>query len=461
MSAVPASARRGLFAHAKHLILLGGFGGLLFYVTRAVPEMNGGLWTIAAIGFLLLAGTLTSELLAPLGLPHLTGYLLAGIASGPYVLRLVDEHTVKNLSPVNTLALSLIALAGGAELDMAAIRRASRSLAWATLVQCLLVLVLVTAAFFAVRPLIPFARNLPIGPFLGVALLWGALAVTRSPSATLGILSQTRASGPLASFTLAFVMTSDVVVVVLFAAVMACVRPLIDSGASFGLDSFATLAHDLFGSIALGTTLGLVIAAYLRLVNRQMLVVLLALGFGASTILDYLQFDSLLTFMVAGFIVRNLSKQGHKLLSYIERTGTVVYVVFFATAGADLNVPLLRELWPVALVLAGSRAVITYVGARIAGRLAEDPPVLRRWGWSGLVSQAGLSLGLVVIIAREFPGVGTPLRALAIATVAINQMVGPILFKLALDRSGETSRIPAPSFPSIPPPPLPESSVVE
>jgi Kef-type K+ transport system membrane component KefB len=329
-----------------------------------------------------------------------------------------------------------------------------QSSTWATVVQSLFALALVTAVFFAARPFIPFARGLALAPLFGVALLWGALAVTRSPSATLGILSQTRASGPLAAFTLAFVMVSDIVVVVLVAAVFACVRPLLDPAASFSFDSFVTLGHNLFGSIALGTTMGLIIAAYLRLVNRQMLVVLLVLGFGASTLLDYLQFDSLLTFMVAGFIVRNMSNQGHKLVQYIEQTGTVVYVIFFATAGADLDVPLLRQLWPVALLLAGSRTAITFAGARVASRLAKDPPVLRRWGWSGLVSQAGLALGLSVLVAREFPAIGTGFRALAIATVAVNEMVGPILFKLALDRSGETSRIRAPSFPSMPPPPM-------
>jgi Kef-type K+ transport system membrane component KefB len=446
--------RKGIGVQAMHLLLLGAFGALLFYVTRAAPDAGGGLWTIAAIGFLLLAGTLTSELVAPIGLPHLTGYLLAGIVAGPHVLQLVDEPTVKALSPVNTLALSLIALTGGAELELDAMRKGARSLAWSSLVQGLLVLVAVTGVFLAARPLIPFARALPLWPLVGVALLWGALAVTRSPSATLGILSQTRAHGPLATFTLGFVMTSDVVVVVLLATVLGCVRPLIDPSASFGTESFALLGHELLGSVALGTTLGLVIAAYLRLVNRQMLVVLLLLGFGVSTVVDYLQFDSLLTFMVAGFIVRNMSNQGQKFVRYIEQTGTVVYVVFFATAGADLDVPLLRELWPVALLLAGSRAAVTWVGTRLSGRLADDSPLLRRWGWSGLVSQAGLALGLSVLVAREFPSVGTGFRALAVATVAINEMVGPVLFKLALDRAGETSRVRAPSFPSMPPPPM-------
>jgi Kef-type K+ transport system membrane component KefB len=453
MTGAATAAHRGAGTRLAHAVLLGAFGAIVYLATRIVPESPGGLWTIAAIGFLLLAGTLTSELVGAIGLPHLTGYLLAGVVSGPHVLRLVDETTLKSLSPVNTLALSLIALAGGAELDLAALRKSARSLFWAILVQTLAVLGLMTAIFYTARPMIPFARSLAPNAAIGVALCWAALSVTRSPSATLGILSQTRASGVVATFTLAFVMVSDVVVVILVATVIGLARPLIDPGTTLSAQQFVKLGHDLFGSVAIGTTLGLVIAAYLRLVNRQMLVVLLLLGFGVSTVLDYLQFDSLLTFMVAGLVVRNLSRQGHKFIGYIEQTATVVYVVFFATAGADLDVPLLRALWPVAVLFFGSRALTTWVASQAASSIAGDPPVLRRWGAAGLISQAGLTLGLTVVIAREFPSIGTPFRALAIATVALNEMIGPVLFKLALDRAGETSQEVAASFPSMLPPP--------
>jgi Kef-type K+ transport system membrane component KefB len=455
MSTAASPARKGFGHHVTHAVLLLAFTALIFYVTRAVPEMHGSLWTIASIGFLLLAGTLTSELLEPLGLPHLTGYLIAGIASGPYMLRLVDEHTVKSMSPVNTLALALIALAGGAELDLSALKEGAKSLVWAMAVQCVLVLVVLSCVFVAARPMVPFARVLPFTQVIAVGLLWGALAVTRSPSATLGILSQTRAHGKLTTFTLGFVMVSDIVVVVLIATVLGCTRSMLDPAASFSAQAFVQLGHELFGSVALGTTLGLVIALYLRLVNRQMLVVLLVLGFGVSTVLDYLQFDALLTFMVAGFIVRNMSNQGNKFVEYIEQTGTVVYVVFFATAGADLDVPLIRQLWPVALLMAATRGGVTWIGSQLSGRLANDPPALRRWSWSGLVSQAGLALGLSVVVAKDFPTFGPPFRSLAIATIAVNEMVGPILFKLALDRTGETSRAAVPSIASLRPPPPP------
>jgi Kef-type K+ transport system membrane component KefB len=449
-------ARRTLAVRLVRGAVLGAFGAFIFYTTRVVPQAPGGLWVIAAIGFLLLAGTITSELLEFVGLPHITGYLLAGVVAGPHVLDIVDEKTVETLAPVNTLALSLIALAGGAELDLRELRKAIGSLGWTLLTQFTFNLIGAAGTFLAMRRFIPFVQGMPLGPLFGVAILWAVLATPRSPSATLGVLSQTRAMGPLASFTLAFVMTCDVFVIALVALAMSVARPLVDASASFSAAAFVTLGHDLFGSLALGTTLGLCLVAYMRIVNRQMLLILVALGFGASVVIDYLQFDPLLTFMVAGIAVRNMSQQGKRFVTAIEQTGSIVYVVFFATAGAHLDLPLLRIMWPVALVLSGSRALVTWLASRAAGALANGPPVLRRWSWAGLVSQAGLTLGLSVIVAREFPTFGDAFRSLAVATVALNEMVGPVLFKLALDRSGETSRAPAPSFSSMRPPALPE-----
>jgi Kef-type K+ transport system membrane component KefB len=441
-----ATRRKTLATRSTEALLLALVVGMLFVATRAVPDVNGGVGAVAAVGFLLLAGTLASELVEPIGLPHLSGYIAAGVVAGPHVLRLLDHEVVEHLSPVNTLALSLIALAGGAELKLDLVRRGLRSLLWATLVQTGVVLVGMTAVFMAMRSLIPFAHDLALAALFGVALLWATLAVSRSPSALLGVLTQLRAKGPLTDFSLTFVMTSDVVVVVLMAAMLAIARPLVDPGATFTMSAFGNLGHELLGSIALGTTLGLVLAAYLRLVGKHLLLVFLALGFGLSELLHYLQFDQLLTFLVAGFVIQNMTEQGEKLLLAIEKTGSVVYIVFFATAGAHLDIPLLRSLWPVALALCASRVFVTWLASRWSARIANDPPVLQRWGWSSLVSQAGITLGLSVVVEREFPSFGTGFRALAIATVALNEVAGPILFKLALDRAGEASKAAEPAI---------------
>ena len=446
-SAAPKTAGARLVQGAVLIVLF----AVLYGATRLMPHGTGGGSLVAATGFLLVAGTILSELVEGLGLPHLSGYLLAGILAGPHVFMLIDHHTVGELTSINALALALIALEGGAELRIATLREVWKSLAIASLVQSLPILLVMACVVIAARPFIPFLRPLGPGALVGAALLWGALSITRSPSATLGILSQTRATGPLARYTLTFVMTSDVLVVVLVAVTQMVARPLIDPAASFSLRELTTLGHELFGSVALGTTLGLVLAAYLRLVGKQLSLVFVALGFGASEVLGYLRFDALLTFMVAGFVVQNLSRQGEKLTTAIAEMGSVVYVVFFATAGAHLDVPLLRSMWPVALLLASARALLTYVAARVSSRLADDPPAIRRWGSAGLISQAGLALGLAGLIARSFPSFGDGFRALAIAQVALNEMIGPVLFKLALDRLGESSTAPRPSLVSVEP----------
>ena len=277
--------RHGVGVHLTHIVLLAGFSALIFYVTRVVPETQGSLWTIAAIGFLLLSGTLLSELLGPLGLPHLTGYLIAGIASGPYALKLVDEHTVKNLSPINTLALSLIALAGGAELDSrdGAPERPLARLGDARAVR--------------VRPRGghgPVLRGRPaddplhaVAGHAGPARRLAAMGSARRDAQPVG-----DARHPLAD---ARERPARDVHARLRHDVGRGRRrarrpgarlraPAHRSAAGFSLDSFAALGHEIVGSVALGTTLGLVIALYLRLVNRQMLVVLLVLGFGVSTV---------------------------------------------------------------------------------------------------------------------------------------------------------------------------------
>jgi Kef-type K+ transport system membrane component KefB len=432
------AAPKSLLTTLTQAFCLAVVGGLYYLVSHAevAPEASGGV--LGATGFLLVAGMLTSEVLELFKLPHLTGYLLAGAVAGPHVLHFFDHSTVKQLEIVNTLALSLIALAGGLELRVVDVRRVVRSVASNTVVQTGVIFFSQAGLFLGLAQFIPFARSMPMPMLVGVALMWGVIAVSRSPSATLAILSQTRAKGPLTRFSLAFVMTSDVVVVVLMALTMTLARPLLEPGAQVSLSNLKGVGHELLGSVSIGTTLGLLLVAYLRLVGRQVLLVLVTIGFVLSEGVRYLHFEPLLTFLTAGFVVQNLSDQGDKLLHAIEETSGVVFVVFFATAGAHLDLPLLATMWPIALSLCAGRFVMTWISHRLGTRWAGDPPLLRRWGWASLVSQAGLTLGLAVVIARNFPSFGESFRSLVVASVAINEVVGPILFKMALDRVGET-----------------------
>ncbi|NUO50530.1 MAG: sodium:proton exchanger [Polyangiaceae bacterium] len=432
-----ATASKGLQVRLVQAAALIVVLGVLLIATQLAPEARSVVGTMAGLGVLLLAGTLTSELAEIVRLPHLSGYLAAGLICGPHVLRLIDLETIDRLQPVNSLTLALIALAGGAELRLDVLRKRSRSVAWATITQSTLVFAAEFAAFLALASFTPFV-GMQRSQLFAVAVIWAVLAVSRSPAAILGIFAQLRPKGPLAEFSLAFVMFSNVVVILMMAIAIALVRPLLDVGAGMSFSDLETLLNELAGSTVLGVTLGIVLTVYLRLVGQNLLLVLLLLGLGLSELLRYIRLDAMLSFLVAGFVVENFSAQGRKLVKGIADTGAVVYVIFFALAGAHLELDLLRVFWPITVGMCAIRALSTYAAARASSWIAGDEPTLRRWGWSGLVSQAGLALGLVIVVSRAFPSIADAFRSMAIAVIAVNEIIGPIIFKIGLDAAGES-----------------------
>jgi hypothetical protein len=290
------------------------------------------------------------------------------------------------------------------------------------------------------RPWVPFLHDRPWAGAAGVALIWAVVAVSRSPSVTLGVISQLRPEGPLTRWTLSVVVAFDLVVLVLFALARNGCTILNEPGASFSVPMLRDLAVSLIGSFACGTTLGLLVAVYLRAVGRELLLFLVVVAYGATEFTAYFHYESMLLFITAGFVVANVTRQGERLLDAVAAGGRVVYVIFFALAGAHLDLGLLARLWPVALGLALARAGLTVVSAKLGSRWANDPPVLRRLGWMPLISQAGVTIGMAVTVATEFPGFGEQLGSIMIAVVGLNEAVGPVLFKLALDRAGETGK---------------------
>jgi Kef-type K+ transport system membrane component KefB len=148
--------------------------------------------------------------------------------------------------------------------------------------------------------------------------------------------------------------------------------------------------------------------------------------------------EPLLICAAAGFTVQNLSRQGEHLLEAQETVGLPVYVIFFTMAGAALDLNALASAWTVALLLVAGRLSTIFAGARMATMLAGDPLAFRNYVWLGFVTQAGLSIALATQLSTAFGEWGRQLGSLLIASIAINQMIGPVAFKFALDRVGES-----------------------
>ena len=414
--------------------------GLVVGARHFAGPVAGAAGAVLGLGLLLLAGDVAAELVERVGLPHLSGYLIAGLLVGPHVLNAVPETAVGALKPVNTLALALIALSAGAELTWGLLSRGARSLICSIGAQLLIVPISCMAVMLALRPWVPFLAERAWPAAFGITLLWGAVSISRSPSVTLGVISQLRPDGPLTRWTLSVVVALDLVVLVLFALARNVCSVLTEPGAMFSLAALREVGIGLVGSFACGTTLGLLVAFYLRVVGRELLLFLVVLAYGASEFTAYFHFEAMLLFLTAGFVVANVTTQGERLLDAVAAGGRVVYVVFFALAGAHLDLSLLARLWPVALALAGTRFVTTVASAKLGSRWANDSALIKRYGWLPLVSQAGVTIGMAVSIAAEYPEFGEKLASVLIAVVGLNEALGPVLFKYALDRAGETGK---------------------
>lgn len=399
---------------------------------------GGGLF---ALGFLLLAGTFGGRIAALIGFPRLTGYLAVGVLAGPHGARLLTSSDVSDLMLVNTLALALIALQAGAELTTQMLKRSFRSLMWASVGHIVVIFPGMTLVFAFLLRFTDFGRDLPLGTALALGTVWGAMAVSKAATDALAILSETKAKGPVAEYALGVVILIDVFVLVLFAIGLTTAKTAVTPDAVFSLSELEHLGMELFASVAAGTTFGLLIAFYFWAVGREKLLFTVVVAYGVTAFCAYFHYDTLLVFVVAGFVVMNLSREGHELVHTTESISTAVMVVFFATAGAQLDIGALRIYGPIALALALARIALTYVASRVGHRMARDIPVVRTYGWTAFVSQAGVTLGLAAIARESLPeAIGEGMATILIAVIGINELLGPVLFKLGLSKAGEVGQ---------------------
>lgn len=415
------------------LVLLGLMMALFHRLTAAGPLEARATLTL---GFLLLAAYLGGELARRIRLPRITGYLVLGLLAGSW-LDLVRAEEVGALRFISDAAVALIAFAAGCELKLEGLRREGRALAWTTAGAIAAPFLVVAAFVLVVSPWFPLTVHEPLGDRLAIALVLGTIAAASSPMVTMALISELDARGPFARSVLSITIAKDVILITLLSLVLAVGRPLVSAGAIHGAVAGAALVH-LVGSVAAGAVLGILVAQYLKAIARDTALFLVALAFFTAEVAQLLGLETMLIALAAGFTIENFSRvEGERLLAELRRGARPVYVVFFALAGAGLKLDRLAELWPWVAAIIGLRAVSLRAGLRWVGRHPDVTPALARYGWLGLMSQAGMALGLAITVRRAFPEWGVSLEALIVSMIAVHELVGPVLFRRALVLAGE------------------------
>lgn len=416
------------------LVLLFG----ITYVSFASVEPSfPGAEVAVLLGFVLLIASIAGSLASSFGLPRLTGFLIVGILAGPSMTGLISDASLGSLSLIDQFALALIALLAGSELKLDQLRPQAKPILMATLFITVVVWVGFAALILAVRPLVPFLSELPIEGAIGVALLLGIWAANSSPDLTVAVIEELGAKGPLADVILGVTIVKDVVVIVLFTLTIALVGPLLDPEAQLSAHALWELVREVGGALVVGAGMGWLFSLYLGddTERRRPPMATFLFAYVIVVIAARLHIELLLTGVAAGFVIENWSPAGDRMLRGIESVAVVIFAFFFAVAGARLDLGSVRAFWLAAIILIGGRLLLTRQATLWGLRRAGAEPVIRDTAWRGLISQGGVTLGLVLLIQEAFPEVGAEVVPLAMAVIIGNILGGPILLKRALSEA--------------------------
>ncbi len=420
------------------LLLLALTGLMQAARTFDATDLAGG--TELAFGFLLLAAFFAARVGARLGLPKLTGYLLVGVVAGPYVLGLVSKDMAISLNVINGVATCILGLSAGGELDLRRVKPLLPTIRSITVFGVLGAIVVLAMLLFALQPLLPMFANTTMVEGLAICAVVAVALSAQSPAVVMALLAETRADGPLSRLLLATVVVSDLVVIVVYSIVAAIAGALVGGKLELG-ETMISIGWELFGSMAFGVAIGMLIARYIMSVKKGAALFALLVCVVVAEIGSRVHLDPLVVMLAAGVWLKNFSKaDASQLLHGFEAAELPVFLVFFSLAGCKLNIYDLASMLIPVIVIAAARAAVFYFGCRIACDRTHADDKVRRYGWTGLVPQAGLSLALVVVIQKNFPTFGAAAAVLLLSVVGINQLFAPVLLRLSLVRSGEAGK---------------------
>jgi Kef-type K+ transport system membrane component KefB len=388
---------------------------------------------LASLGLILLFALGVGHLVKVAHVPEVTGYLVAGMLVGPSLLGWVSHENLQALRVFSEVGLGLILFSIGGVFEIGRMRRIGRRVLLLALGESMCAAFLVTVGM------------LVVGQPWSVALLLGAIAVETGAASTLMVVRENNAEGDFTESLIGVIGLNNLLALLAFSIVAATIElTVIASTGGLQLGSVVRalfpLVWQLAGSSALGVLIGILLAAWASQVVESGETLILVVGcilltVGIATALDL---SSLVASLAVGATLVNLSAKSRRLFVALSETDPPLYVIFFVLAGADLDLSLLPSLGVVGAVYVLCRAGGKMGGAWLAARGTESPTQLRKFLGPSILAQAGLAVGLVLVIRERFPDLSPIVSTVVLGAVAVFEVAGPLSARFALDRTGES-----------------------
>ncbi len=391
------------------------------------------------LGLILTMGYIAGRIAHFLGLPRISGYIGAGLVFSPSVTGIIAPHQIEELfSLTSEIALAFIAYSVGGSLLLSRVRVLGKEIMWITICQGLGAFLCTSLAVYSINNFLPAFITANNSILIAVVLILGSIAVATAPAATIAVLHELRAKGPLTTALLEIVALDDALSIIVFTGALTIAGQLITGIVDFLviMQGIATIA----GAIAIGLAGGLIFSALLDPSKRPETNFMLSLGaiFLISGVSGTLGFSPLLANMVMGFVIINRVKHSDDLFHQLDIIEETVFCLFFTLAAAHFDTSVLATSSLLGIVLLVGRFIGKLGGTFVGGRIAKAAPQIYTNLGITLLPQAGLSLGLIFLAQPILPAnIFDVLLSAMLAAIILNEIISPPLVKWAITRAGE------------------------
>jgi Kef-type K+ transport system membrane component KefB len=383
------------------------------------------------IGIVILAGIIGGKFSEIFHAPVVTGYLLFGILIGPQALGLVDLNIVNNMHIINEIALALIAFSIGAEFNFNHIKKLGKNIFIITLMQAFVTLALVFIVSFYV-----------FDSSFSFSILLAAISCATAPAATLMVINQYNADGPLVRTILPVVAIDDAVCIITFGIAMALSKTSLGNQSMSFVHMLREPIIEIATSLSIGFILGFVFSVSRRYFKNDddTLIWVLGVVFIAAGISLSFDLSPLLTCMTVGATITNFLPDCKKIFYLAEKFSPPLYLIFFTVAGASLHLTELTHIGLFGLAYLISRTGGKIFGAALGAKMTSSSDNIVKYLGFGLLPQAGVAIGLVTLVNATFPEFGSELRTIVLGGVVFFEVIGPFSTKFALRKAGEINQ---------------------
>jgi Kef-type K+ transport system membrane component KefB len=394
-------------------------------------------------GIVIFFGFLLGELAAKISLPKISGYIVAGIFLNPQVLGIVPNSFIETGEPLIDISLAVITFHIGGSLSFDKIKREGRNYFIMTLAESVLAYLSVFLMLFvAVEYVFSIFDSVYIS--LAFSLILASMAAPTDPSATLAVIREYKAKGPVSSSVMGIAAFDDIMGIFLFTITLTFAKILMGNADVSFLNSIQHLFSEIVLAIIVGIAFGFILNLLSRIFTRETegaLIVLilgvLILCYGTST---YLGVDELLSTMTMGAIVVNFNPKKEEIFVVVERyTEELIFVIFFTLSGLRLNISLLSGNSALVILFIVARALGKYVGIQSSSALLDISKPVKKYTAGGLLPQGGIVIGLSLVVSKEpaFQNFSTLIMTVVIGTAIIHELLGPVISKYSLKKAGE------------------------